>query len=404
MVKKWKDSRYIINIVVKNMKYDVGIVGYWYATDYGSALTYYALNKAISNLGFSTVLIDRPEKEKDPEGEDVFSRNFLKKHCAISESVPKNKLNTLSDLCDSFIVGSDLVWNRKAIWNFEYMFFLSFAGDNKRKIAYAPSFGSLPLNVLPETIDKMGYYLHRFEQISVREDSGKELLKKEFDIDVPRTISPLFLLGKEDYRNIADESEMIIDEEEKYLLAYVLNPDEDKEQSIKAIAKKLNLKVKIVLDGRKGTFEKNKAKFKNYNEEILQGVNEEDWVKLLGNADYVFTDSPHGCIMSAIFNKDFVCYANYQRGYEYLVSVLQDAGLSDRLIQNSGEVMRIIENNPINYVAVESKLNDSINTSVLWLKSSLATPVVSKSKEYYSLKYEIDMLRRSINRLYNNLR
>lgn len=386
------------------MKYDVGIVGYWYATDYGSVLTYYALNKAINNLGFSTILLDRPEKEKDPEGENTFSRSFLKKHCTISESVSKSNLNTLSDLCDSFVVGSDLVWNRKSIWNFEYMFFLSFVGDDKRKLAYAPSFGKPPLNVLPETIDKMGYYLHRFEQISVREASGGEILKNQFDINAPRTISPLFLLDKEIYEDIANKSEMIIDKEEKYLLAYVLDPNEDKEQSIKAIAEKLNLKVKIVLDGRKGTFEKNKAKFKAYNEEILQDVSEEDWVKLLKNASYVFTDSHHGCIMSEVFNKDFVCYANYQRGYEHLVSVLQDAGLLNRLIQNSSELMQVLEDNPIDYTVVENNLNDSINTSILWLKSALSIPVASKSKEYYSLKYEIDMLRRSINGLYNNLR
>ncbi len=33
-------------------KRKVGIVGYWYATNYGSVVTYYALYKTIERLGY----------------------------------------------------------------------------------------------------------------------------------------------------------------------------------------------------------------------------------------------------------------------------------------------------------------------------------------------------------------
>ena len=58
-------------------KADVGILGYWYATNYGSVITYYALYKIIENLGYTAMLIDRPDKEKDAEPLTVFSREFL---------------------------------------------------------------------------------------------------------------------------------------------------------------------------------------------------------------------------------------------------------------------------------------------------------------------------------------
>ena len=90
-------------------KADVGILGYWYATNYGSVITYYALYKIIENLGYTAMLIDRPEKEKDAEPLTVFSREFLNKYCNISISPKWKDLEQINDLCDSFIVGSDQV-------------------------------------------------------------------------------------------------------------------------------------------------------------------------------------------------------------------------------------------------------------------------------------------------------
>ena len=84
----------------------VGIVGYWYATNYGSVATYYALNLVLKRMGFDSMLVDIPEKEKDPAGEDVFSRNFLKERCKITPSVRWSDVHTLNDYCDAFVVGS----------------------------------------------------------------------------------------------------------------------------------------------------------------------------------------------------------------------------------------------------------------------------------------------------------
>lgn len=381
--------------------YDVGIVGYWYATNYGSVITYYALSEAVKKLGLSTVLIDRPEKERDPEGEDVFSRNFLKKHCAISESVKKGELEKLSDLCDSFIIGSDQVWTKDAIKYFGYMFFLSFVADNKKKIAYAPSFGTAQFNVSYEEEEKVRYYLHKFDAISIREDSGKKLLKDKFDIDAYQSLDPVFLLTQEEYAKIADESLAPVDPNEKYILAYILDPDNDKEISLKNMAERLGLNVKIILDGRKGSFDRNKAKFKIFDKEILTDVNAADWVKYFQNADYIFTDSHHGLAMSIIFNKQLVCYANYRRGYTRFVSLLSRLGIMDRLVQNSGEISDKLLTETINYNAVLEKLNQGIKESMDWLNTALTSPVARRSHEYYLLKYEINKLQRSVDALNN---
>lgn len=54
----------------------VGIVGYWYATNYGSVLTYYALGKAIDKMGYETLFVDRPEAWLDGKDLMLYQENF----------------------------------------------------------------------------------------------------------------------------------------------------------------------------------------------------------------------------------------------------------------------------------------------------------------------------------------
>jgi len=379
---------------METKKFDVGIVGYWYATNYGSTLTYYALSEAIKKIGYTTVLIDRPEKETDREGEDVFSRKFLKTRCNISESVRNGELGKLSDLCDTFVVGSDQVWTKDAIRYFGYMFFLSFVDDTKNKIAYAPSFGKASFDVSEDVKAKVYYYLHRFNNISVREDTGKQLLKKDYDIDATHVLDPVFLLDAADYVPIAQDSR--IKTSGDYILAYILDPTEDIELYLKNVSNKLKMNIKIILDGRKGTFENNKSKFALYDKEILSDVDVTDWVKLFLDAQYVLTDSHHGLAMAIIFNKNFICYANYRRGYTRFTSLLTKVGLLHRMINNSSEVTDELLYDNIDYAKVKERFQVEIDQSKNWLKKSLAMKGKPWSHEFYVLKYEINELKKSI--------
>ena len=55
-------------------------------------------------------------------------------------------------------------------------------------------------------------------------------------------------------------------------------------------------------------------------------------MKTVENADYVVTDSFHGCVFSIIFGKEFVAYANRDRGMARFISLLRTFGLEDRLV------------------------------------------------------------------------
>jgi len=359
--------------------YDVGLVGYWYATNYGSVITYYALSKAINKLGYSTLIIDCPEKEKDPEGEDVFSRKFFKTHGDVSPSVRWNELGSLNDYCDNFIIGSDQVWTANATRGMRHMFYLPFADKNKRKIAYAPSFGNNSLELSSEEFEQVGSYLKTFNKISVREDVGIDLVKTKFGIQADRVLDPVFLMEVKEYEKLAAESSLELPE--KYLLVYLLDPTPDKEVAIQKTANELGLEVKIILDGRKNTFEKNKSKLTIFtNSEVMADVDACDWVKAFEKAKYVVTDSHHGLAMSIIYNKEFVCYANHGRGYARFTSLLNVLGLLNKLVDNSSQITPEMINEPINYKKVNKIIEKEKHNSIQWLKEALTT------KEF--VKYE----------------
>lgn len=239
----------------------VGIVGYWYATNYGSVLTYYALGKAIDKMGYETLFVDRPEAWLDQEGLDVISRKFLNSHVKITEPYKWGEIKNLNNLFDTFVVGSDQVWTKDAMQNMRNMFLLEFADETKRKIAYAPSFGFDDIKLSGSNLNTASILLHKFNAISIREDSGKKILADKFMIDAVQNVDPVFLIDVDEYLQIANESNIQVNEE--YILAYILDPTEDKELALKKLAEKLGKKVYIILDARKGTFEKNVQKLKS---------------------------------------------------------------------------------------------------------------------------------------------
>ena len=60
-------------------------------------------------------------------------------------------------------------------------------------------------------------------------------------------------------------------------------------------------------------------------------------MKTVEDADYVVTDSFHGCVFSIIVGKEFVAYANRDRGMARFTSLLKTFGLEDRLVTSFDE-------------------------------------------------------------------
>lgn len=356
----------------------VGIVGYWYATNYGSVITYYALYKIIEEFGLEPILIDRPEAWTDREGMDSISRIFLNNHCLISDSYQWDEIDKINNLCDTFVVGSDQVWTKDAMHIMKNMFFLNFAEKSKRKIAYAPSFGYDNINISGDDLNQASKLIHEFNAISVREDSGRKILAEKFMVDADQSVDPVFLLDIDYYNAIAAESKCIVTDD--YILAYILDPTEDKEKALKQIENVIGKKVYIILDARFGTFEQNLNKLKLYGKnEVIEDAKVEDWVMLFKNAAYIYTDSHHGLAMGIIFEKQLICYANRGRGYTRFTSLLGMLEMSNRMIQNSDGCSEALIRQTIDYKKVNNALNTNRQKSKKWLNDALNMNINAKS-------------------------
>lgn len=192
------------------------------------------------------------------------------------------------------IVGSDQVWSPAHLKNNLQdinLFFLRFISKDKR-IAYAPSLG---INDIPKDMIKIyKKYITDFKNLSVREFSGQKLIKNLTNLDVVIMPDPVFLLTREEWINITNTDDMYM-MKENYILVYFLSEQSQKTWiDILKYAENNGLKM-IVITGNK------------YNKNSLI-VPPDMFIKLLNNADKVFTDSFHGVAFSIIFKVPFIVF------------------------------------------------------------------------------------------------
>ncbi len=389
-------------------KFDIGIVGWWYNENYGGTLTYFALNRILKSMGYSVLMIEKPSG--DPNYKPNYStipRRFAKKYYNISKNYHPNKMGVLNGLCDTFISGSDQLFS-PYLWEYSGPpYYLDFAAPNKNIISYASSFGNSY-----EGSEKfkmtVSYYLHRFNSLSVREDYGVEIMRDNFGLDAKKVLDPVFVCDPTEYDKLIEQSTVEI--KEKYFASFILDPDEQKRNSIVYIGKQLGLPYVNLIHAM--DFEQNTKKLGLEN--VKANADIEDFLKYYKNAEFIITDSFHGTCFAIIFRKPFISIANKQRGTGRFISMLGELGLEDRMVYDASEIQKRPELlQPIDYLKTESILRTLKDDSYNWLKNAIAHPA-SKAKNEFQLmdmkqninvnrmilmQQEIDELKRRVEQL-----
>lgn len=239
-------------------KYDVGILGVWIGCNYGSIATYYALHQVIASMGKSILMIDKPIlSENDVERKETHARRFGREHYHISKQYCLEDLKELNELCDGFVIGSDQVWNYGISRDFGKMFYLDFAEEQKKKIAYAVSFGHDVDFAPAEERVKIADYMSRFDGISVREADGVRLCRDDYGILAKQVLDPVFVADPSIYQGLIEKSSHR--EEEPFLASYILDPTPEKREALLHLSKELGgIKIINMLDGLPWLFEENR--------------------------------------------------------------------------------------------------------------------------------------------------
>jgi hypothetical protein len=271
-----------------------------------------------------------------PENQPIlqFARNNLR-YTSSTTSAPRTPDNAVSAPFVAYVTGSDQVW-RPEIYDVAQNL-LDFVPDSFMgpRIAYAASFGKDDPSMFSEKACAQTKPLaQKLTAVSVREVSGISMAKHLWGVAAQRVTDPVFLIGTDEYRDLFS-----IPEEQPNLVTYILDPNEEAERVISELLSKadeLGIENVVHLTPRG----------KNGEKPVV-----EEWIRAIGSAKYVLTDSFHGTAFSILFDRPFITLVNQSRGasrFDSLFAVYEQCPMRnspvDKLQQSvtAGETQRQI--------------------------------------------------------------
>lgn len=251
-------------------------------------------------------------------------QDFFDMYFNLSSLVSGDHIESLSEIYDVYVVGSDQVWNPACVSKLrkiDSVYFLGFVPNEKIKISYASSIGGYKYSEY-EAVE-VKELLSGFNSISVREKDTKNYLEDMLGRRVEHVLDPTLLLAKDQWLNslnIQKESEP-----ERYILFYCV----PKLQGIKKIAKyykeKLGIKLIALDQGLSSGVKVDKH---------IRDAGPIEFIELFNNAEFIITDSFHGTCFSINFGKPFVVYTEGMHSNR-IKSILEITGLKNRLLNNA---------------------------------------------------------------------
>lgn len=296
-------------------------------TLYGKCLAGASENMKIRKAAFERF------DEQIPHTQAVYSDD------TIGETVPQ---------FDAFVCGSDQIWNpgltKKA-------YYLGFVPDGKGKFSYAASIAD---EITMEWKQTYCASLSRLDAISVREGKSQSVLQEMLDKKVSLTVDPTLLLDREEWTAAA--SAQIV--KEPYVFCYFLGYDRNMRQTAARIARKLGVKV-VSIPHLLGTTRRFYPCDEGYGQERLYNVSPDEFLALIRDAEYVFTDSFHATVLSLVFQKQFVVFG--RTNHPGMASRMEDLlGMYDMQSRfcgwSSGKQVEMILADPIEYRDCYEKL------------------------------------------------
>lgn len=360
----------------------IGILTHYYNTvNYGGVLQSYALCKYLNDHGAEAkqVCYDASVKRNPP----MVKLKLFANHCialcksathpAAQVKINRRKkafsdfrdriphtdevytyrnIREASSLFDAFVTGSDQVWHPSVI-NEGYL--LTFS--TKPKFSYA---ASVACDVIPN--DRLPYYqaaLGSFSAVSVRERNAQTLLPVSTEL----VLDPVFLLSESEWVQTA--SERLIDED--YVFCYFLGDSTEVREAAASFARKKKLKL-INIPYLKDSYRACDEGFGDY---IPSDVSPTDFLSLILNSSYVFTDSFHAICFSFLFQKQFFVFGRKTKANSgsRISDILLTLDLEDRYFTNPSEVLTI--NQEIDYEAPRPIFDALKQSSVSFVNSML---------------------------------
>jgi hypothetical protein len=302
----------------------IGILTFQHSINFGAQLQCYALQEVLKKIGHEPEVIQyHPDNVKtlpfyrganikrvglcfalqDMILRCLYANKMRKRFTAfkkqyINLSIPYNyiTISNVNDQYDAIIVGSDQVWG--PFFHHHPIYFIGWFPEYKgKKISYAPCCAYNEIKGINKPI--ISKLLSKFDFISVRNDETKQFVQSLVGLNAPIVLDPTFLYDFSTFNNA------IKCPYKKYILTYIIGNEitgGHKKIINKIKEKRGNLPViSIILTERK-------AKYFGWSNKNYYTLNPIEWISLIANADYLYTDSFHGVVFALKSNINFLAY------------------------------------------------------------------------------------------------
>ena len=212
------------------------------------------------------------------------------------------ELGDVTTGCNAVVVGSDQLWLPVNIAG--GYFTLEWVSSQVRRVSYATSFGvsELPDRYMRRTAE----FLTGFSAVSVREDTGADIVEQATGSRPAVVCDPTMLLTEGDYRrDLFDTSFEVPDG--PYVFCYFLGRNVWNRECAVELARRTGCRIVAVA---------HPDEYVSYDEEYADAypwaAGPAEWVRLIAGASYVCTDSFHGTVFSNIFHVPYFTFRRHE--------------------------------------------------------------------------------------------
>lgn len=368
----------------------IGILTFHFSDNYGALFQAYALKRWFEQQGNEAYFIEYHPEYVEAGGNiglgNLFSKAALKvaflkaaklyqkvispndfsdsmdrfrsKYLGVTGNNIRNIESALRDSrlfdTDIIVCGSDQIWNPPVHHGVDPVYFLDFLTDSKiRRIAYAPSFGS---NTLDAKYSKdVGALISNLDAVSIREESGANIIEKISNIQVPVVPDPTLL--PVDFSPILKKYPQDYDD---YCFCYYLRSSDGVKETINYLKKAEEIRIVCPNNPHR--------RWREVGETVFPSPGE--WLDLLKSSKIVVTNSFHGVALSIVNRKKFVYVAlrgNRKKMNERALNLLQMTGLEERIIYDDNDIEKVVSS-PMSWEKSEPLIKDMQQKGVEFLE------------------------------------
>ncbi len=340
--------------------------------NYGNKLQNIAVQKILEENGIDayTVVMDNPNTSIKYKVKRCIKymipkyRDLIKKQKSREESflkfdslIKKIKIKDINiNEFDYIIVGSDQVWNPNDLLSQQIVSEVNRI-NGKKIISVAGSIAALDIE--EKDIEKYAFHFNRINNLSVREENGKEIIKKITNRnDITVVLDPTMIIRTEEWLKMMNKPKQLDSfKGKKFILNYFLGTmSNDRKKEIEKIAIKNDCHIINILDPNDPFFTCGPSEF----------------LYLEKHAFLINTDSFHSSVFAILFNKPFIVYNredNANNMSSRLDTLINKLELKNRRY-NEKEITK--ENMEYDYTSVYEKIEKERKIFNNFLEESLS--------------------------------